>query len=75
MNTADAKSVNDSESNETVFTPAGGPGVLDDPVFLAIFRAPADSEDSVIESCSAGSAVENTTGIGLENGGIGFNGD
>ena len=75
MDTADAKAINNSESNETIFTPAGRPGVLNDPVFLAILGAPADGEDGVVKGGSASCAGNDTTSVALENSGVGLDGD
>jgi hypothetical protein len=77
LDTADTKSVDDGESDVTIFTPWGAPRVFNDPVVLSTGRvvAPADSKYGVIEGGSASSWVENATSVSLEDCGVSFNRD
>jgi hypothetical protein len=75
VDTADTFSVNISNSDESRFTPAGTPGVLDNPVVLLSIVSVTNNQDTVVEVSSAVSAVENTTLISLEGSLIGFNGN
>jgi hypothetical protein len=52
------------DSEETVFTPVGTPGVSDNPVLGTIGKStPTDDRDIVIDFSLVGSINENTTGI------------
>jgi len=73
VDTADTFSVNISNSDESRFTPAGTPGVLDNPVVLLSIVSVTNNQDTVVEVSSALSAVEDTTLISLEGTLVGFN--
>lgn len=71
VDTADTFSVSLGDSNITTFTPAGTPGVLDNPVAVTI----ANNEDTVVQVGSTGTGVNNSTSVGLEDSLVGFNGN
>jgi len=75
VDTADTFSSNISDSDVTTLTPAGAPGVLDNPVSLVTFGSETNDQDTVVELSSAVSAVEDTTGVALEGTLVGFNGN
>jgi len=76
LDTADTGAVtSDGETDVTLFTPDGVPGVLDEPVFLTVLGAVADGEDGVIEVGATGSRVEDTAGVSLPGGSVGLNED
>lgn len=55
-----------SNSDVASLTPAGAPGVSDDPVVLATFVAIADHSDGVVDLGWAVLVVEDTTSVLLE---------
>ena len=61
---ADTAGVSGGESDEALFSPAGGPGVLDPPVS----SVDADEGDTVVESVAA--VVEDSAGVSGPVGGI-----
>jgi len=75
LDTADALAVNDGKLDVALVSPGGVPGVLDEPVVLAVLGAPSDGEDGVVEVGSALGGVEDTAGVGLEDHFVGLNGD
>ena len=75
LDTADTIAIDDSELDVALVTPGGVPGVLNEPVFLAVLSAPADGEDGVVKSGAAVGAVEDTTLVGLEDVLVGLDGD
>lgn len=75
MDTADTSSLNGGNLDVTLVTPDSAPGVTDDVVVLAIFATVANGGNSVIELGSALLGVEDTTGVGLEDGLISLDGD
>lgn len=56
-------------------SPSWSPGVSDDVVLLSILNTISDSGNGVIEGGSASAGVHDTTGVTLEDLGIGFNGN
>ena len=64
-----------SDSDVTSVTPAGAPGVSDDPVVLATFVTVADHSDGVVNLGWAGSGVEDTASVHLELGVAGSEGN
>jgi len=59
-------------------TPACAPGVLDDPVVLAVLSAVADGQDTVVElwvSATAAAGGHDSRGVQLPSSGGGINGD
>ena len=75
LDTADTGSLDGSDLDVSSLTPGSTPGVSDEVVVLARLGSVSNSGHGVIEVCSAGSGVENTGGISLEDEGIGLNGD
>mmetsp|Transcript_6621 Transcript_6621/g.9000 ORF Transcript_6621/g.9000 Transcript_6621/m.9000 type:complete len:322 (+) Transcript_6621:157-1122(+) len=75
LDTADAVTFDDSELDVALVTPGGVPGVLDEPVVLAVLGAVADGEDGVIELGAALGGVEDTGLVGLEDHLVSLNGD
>jgi hypothetical protein len=70
LDTADTSGVLDgSDSDVTLFTPSGGPGVSDDVVVLTsgIIGTPSNGGDGVIELGSALSRVDDTSGVVVED--------
>jgi len=59
----------------TTFSPSWSPGVSDDVVGLSVFLSETDSGDGVIELGSTSRGVQDTTGVTLEDLGVGFNGN
>jgi hypothetical protein len=64
--TADTISVDGCNSDVAAFSPAGSPGVSDDPVILTGFIAIANHSNGVVNLCWAGRIIENTTSVHLE---------
>ena len=75
MDTADTGSWGNSDLDVTINTPVWSPGVLDKVVVLSVFGSVTDSKDSVVEGGSALSRGEDTTGVSLENGLVGLDGN
>mmetsp|Transcript_228 Transcript_228/g.341 ORF Transcript_228/g.341 Transcript_228/m.341 type:complete len:336 (+) Transcript_228:102-1109(+) len=75
LDTADAVTFDDSELDVALVTPGGVPGVLDEPVVLAVLGAVADGEDGVIELGAALGGVEDTGPVGLEDHLVGLDED
>ena len=53
LDTADTRTIDDSELDVALVAPGGVPGVLNEPVFLAVLSSIAYSEDSVVKSGAA----------------------
>lgn len=68
LRSADTSTFLSSELNVTFVTPAGAPGVSDDPVVLAILVTPTDGGDGVVDLGTAGSTSEDTASVQLEGG-------
>jgi len=60
LDTADTVTFDLSELNIALVSPDGGPGILDEPVVLAVLGAVADSEDGMIERSATSGSVEDT---------------
>lgn len=76
MDTADTDGVlNLGDSDVTLFTPDGGPGVLDDPVTLSALVSVTNSEDGVVKGGSALLGGEDSGMVGLEDSLVSLNGD
>ena len=75
LDAADTLAVDDGHLDVALVTPGGVPGVLDEPVFLAVLGAVADSEDSVVEAGSAQFGVQDTGLIHSEDVRVGVNGN
>jgi len=74
LDTADTKTINNTNSDVTLITPPGVPGVLDEVVFNTVQNTVSDGENSVVELFTASSG-ENTRGVGLESVLVSLNGD
>ena len=72
MDTADTLAIDDSELDVTLITPSGGPGVLDEPVLLAVLSAITNSEDSVVETGAARCVGHYTAPVRLEDSFVGL---
>jgi hypothetical protein len=75
LDTADTNSVNGSDLDVSSISPRGTPGVSDEVVLLSTLGSVSDSGNGVIELGSAGGGVEDSTGVHLEDGSVGLNGD
>ncbi len=77
LDTADTLAIDDSESDVTLLTPGGVPGVLDLPVVEAggLVVAPAGDEHGVVGSGTALGGVKDTTSVVLPGALVGLNGD
>jgi len=77
LNTADTGSVLDgSNSDVSLLTPGGGPGVSDDVVVSdLIISSPSDSGDGVVKVGSALSRVDDTSGVVVEDLLVSLDGD
>jgi len=76
LDTADTSSVGDTDSDVTLFSPSGGPGVLDDVVFtLGRVNTITDSEDTMIEGSTAGGGGNDTTSVLMEDWLVGLDGN
>lgn len=62
----------DTDSDVTIVTPTGSPGVLDKVVFFTVVGTMTNSEDSVIKAISA-SGADNAGSIVLEDRLVSFN--
>jgi hypothetical protein len=63
-----------SDSDVTLLTPAGGPGVSDDVVVTnGVISTPSDGSDSVVELGSTSIRVDDTTGVVMEDILVGLN--
>ena len=74
LDTADTGTFDGGDLDVSSISPGGTPGVSDEVVVLARLGSVSDSGDGVIEVGSAGSGVEDTTGISLENELVGLDG-
>ena len=74
MDTADTLSIDGGDLDVSLVSPGSTPGVSDEVVVLARLGSISDSGDGVIEVGSAGSGVEDTTGISLEDKLVGLDG-
>ena len=61
LDTADTRTIDDSELDVALVAPAGAPGVLDQVVVLAVVRAVSDSKDTVVNISAAIPVVVDTT--------------
>ena len=75
LDTANAFTIDNSELNVALVTPDGVPGVLDEPVVLAVLGTVTDSEDGMIELLTAGGGVEDTGLVSLEDSLVSLNED
>ena len=78
MDTADTSSepsILGGDVDVTSISPSWSPGVSDDVVGLSILDSITDGGDGVIKGGSASGGVHDTTGVSLENLGVGFDGD
>jgi len=76
LDTADTSAVLDSDSNVTLLSPLGGPRVLNDVEWTSSsVGSVTNSEDTVVEGSSAGSAGDDTTGVLVEHGLVGLDGN
>ena len=77
LDAADTLSLNSSDLDVTLVTPDGVPRVLDEPVVKtgSLIGAVTDDKDAVIKVGAAGSGVEDTAGVGLEDTFVGLDGD
>jgi len=76
LDTADTDgSFNSSDVDVTFISPVGSPGVSNDVVILGTVITVSDGGDGVIELGSAGSRVNNTGSVTLEDTGSGADGD
>ena len=75
LDTADTSTVDGGDLDVTLVTPRGRPGVSDDVVLLTVLGTIADSGDGVVEVGTALLGVEDTTGVHLEDGLVGLDGD
>ena len=66
LDTADTFAWNSGNLDVSRVSPAGAPGVSDDPVVLAILCAESDSTDGVIELGTAAGIVQDSTSVHLE---------
>ena len=60
LDAADTLTLNTSDLNVALITPDGVPGVLDEPVILAVFSAVANGEDGVVTLGAASRTGEDT---------------
>lgn len=73
MDTANTESFLGGDLHVALFTPAGRPGVLDEPVVGASRDTVADGEHGVVDVDTAGSCIgEDTRLVGLEVSGLGI---
>lgn len=75
MDTADTGTIDGGDLDVSSVTPGGGPGVSDDVVLLSSLGTVSDGGDGVIELGSTLLGVEDTTGVHLEDGLVGLDGD
>jgi len=78
LDTADTSSepsILGGDVDVTSISPSWSPGVSDDVVGLSILDSITDGGDGVIKGGSASGGVHDTTGVSLENLGVGFDGD
>jgi len=74
LDTADTVTFGDGESDVSLVSPGGVPGVLDSPVLGSVLGAPSDNKDGVVEVGTAlGSVVEDTGRVVLEVQSVGLN--
>jgi len=78
LDTADTSSepsILGGDVDVTSISPSWSPGVSDDVVGLSVFLSESDSGDGVIEGGSASGGVHDSTGVTLEDLGVGFDGN
>merc|ERR1719384_1273677 len=75
LHTANTVGGSSSELDVALVTPGGVPGVLNEPVVVAILSAVADGEHGVVEVGAALGAGEDTGLVGLEDELVGLDGD
>jgi hypothetical protein len=77
MNAADTFSFHDGNAHVALFTPAGAPGVLHDPVLLTSSGvcAISNNECGVVKIGTTLGGVEDTALVALENSAVGLNRD
>jgi hypothetical protein len=75
LDTTDSLTGNGSDLDISLISPWGTPWVSDEIVVLSTFGTITDSGDGVIEGGTAWGGVEDTTGVHLEDVGIGLDGD
>ena len=74
VDTADTRAlISVSNLDVTLITPRSTPGVSDENVLLAILNTITDSSNTVVKRGTAGSRVEDTRGVVLEDIGVGLN--
>jgi len=64
--TADTRALVSGDSDVTTFTPAGAPGVSNDPVVLATLVTITDHSDGMVNLGWAGRVIEDTASVHLE---------
>jgi len=74
LDTADTGTFDGGDLDVSSISPGSTPGVSDEVVVLSVLGSVSDSGDGVIEVGSAGSGVEDTTGISLEDELVGLDG-
>lgn len=67
QDTANVRSVNNTDLNITIYTPVRAPRVLDEEVFLTVLRTVTNGKNSMAELVTAARG-NHTTGVGLEDG-------
>ena len=75
LDTAGTSGAVHGELDVALVAPGGVPGVLDEPVVLAVLSTVADSEDGVVEVGAALAGGKDTGLVGLEDHLVGLNGD
>jgi len=74
LDTADTTAILDTDSDVTINTPGGGPGVLNEVVFLTVQSTVTNGKDGVIEEVTT-TLSKDTTSEGLESVLVGLDGD
>lgn len=76
LNSADSISITIvGNLDVTIVSPGDVPGVLDQVVVLAVFRAIANGEDTVVEVGATLLGLDDSTGVEAEGQGAGLDGD
>jgi len=75
LDTANTSAGGDTDSDVTVLTPRSSPGVLDSEELSAVIGTISYNEDTVVERGSALGGGDNTTGVRVEDGLVGLNGN
>jgi len=75
VDTASSSTAGGSNFDETVVSPSGSPGVLNEEVVLTTLGSVTNSSDGVVDGGTAGGAGDDTTRVSLEDVGISSDGD